>query len=458
MRVERQGQHINSLDGQEKAKEDLFYVSVLSNFARGFDKYSCSYSKANIPESTYPDQFFLLRKDELEIGIEKASRLLDKLNIPGNGLLVLETSAARESLHANTRTGLGRYVESDRIRLTKLHQLNDASELVRIELEDAVARSLALNEARFASYAEIRPRTISFLPVAQACQARCAFCFSKASISSQQRHAEPDWPRIKDWLTYAKRLGAERAVITGGGEPTLLPPDELVRLVATCRTHFDKVVLITNGHALATLAPRNRTEAIDRLHAAGLSVMAISRHHFDEAINTRLMGLFTPIEALIQTCREQHAGWPTLQMRLICVLQKGGIDSFASLSGYLDWAVQLGIQEICFKELYVSTSSESVYHDRQSNAWCRSHQVPLSLLTAFLVSHDFSVESRLPWGAPVFAGQWRGSSIKIAAYTEPSLFWERSHGIARSWNVLADGRTYVSLEDKASEIRLEQLQ
>ena len=42
--------------------------------------------------------------------------------------------------------------------------------------------------------------------------------------------------------------------------------------------------------------------------------------------------------------------------------------------------------------------------------------------------------------------------MKIAAYTEPSLFWERSQGIARSWNVLADNRCFVSLEDRESHI------
>ncbi|MEZ0091017.1 hypothetical protein ABH925_002176 [Streptacidiphilus sp. EB129] len=40
----------------------------------------------------------------------------------------------------------------------------------------------------------------------------------------------------------------------------------------------------------------------------------------------------------------------------------------------------------------------------------------------------------------------------IAAYTEPSLLWERTSGIARSWNVMADGRCDASLEDQASEI------
>ena len=45
------------------------------------------------------------------------------------------------------------------------------------------AGAFALHDARFASWAECRPRSFSVLPVAKACQARCAFCFSKASVS-----------------------------------------------------------------------------------------------------------------------------------------------------------------------------------------------------------------------------------------------------------------------------------
>jgi hypothetical protein len=44
--------------------------------------------------------------------------------------------------------------------------------------------------------------------------------------------------------------------------------------------------------------------------------------------------------------------------------------------------------------------------------------------------------------------------VRIAAYTEPSLFWERSVGVARSWNVVADGTCYASLEDRASRLTL----
>jgi len=70
------------------ASENLFHVTVLSNFARGFDKYSHAYSKTRIPESTYPDRFFLFRCDELEIGIKKATPLLHKLGIYGKRVAI----------------------------------------------------------------------------------------------------------------------------------------------------------------------------------------------------------------------------------------------------------------------------------------------------------------------------------------------------------------------------------
>ena len=76
---------------QTPYKETLYHVTVLSNFARGFDKYSHGYTKARIPESTHLDRFFLLRRGEIAIGIQKAARLLEKLGVPGNRLIVLET-------------------------------------------------------------------------------------------------------------------------------------------------------------------------------------------------------------------------------------------------------------------------------------------------------------------------------------------------------------------------------
>ena len=76
------------------ASETLYHVTALSNFARGFDKYTRQYRKSAIPESTYPNEWYLLRYRELGVGIAKASKLRQKLGIPGDELLVLRAAAS----------------------------------------------------------------------------------------------------------------------------------------------------------------------------------------------------------------------------------------------------------------------------------------------------------------------------------------------------------------------------
>src|SRR5262249_58973832 len=160
-----------------------------------------------------------------------------------------------------------------------------------LSLEDAMARSLELHSQRFAAYSEIRPRSLSFLPIARGCQAACPFCFSEASVSVDQPQVKFDLERARAWIEPARLRGAERAVITGGGEPTLLPRRQLVQLVNACRTGFRKVVLITNGVRLA-LSPASEAAAqLCELHNTGLSVLAVSRHHHRENVNAKLMNL-----------------------------------------------------------------------------------------------------------------------------------------------------------------------
>jgi hypothetical protein len=122
------------------------------------------------------------------------------------------------------------------------------------------------------------------------------------------------------------------------------------------------------------------------------------------------------------------------------------------LEGYLEWAVSRGVEEICFKELYVSTSVESEYFDQAANNWSADNQISLRMIVDFAQDSGWELVHRLPWGAPIFEGLWRGRRVRVAAYTEPSLFWELTNGICRSWNLMADGRCLASLEDRESEV------
>ena len=423
--------------------DDRFYVTLLSNFARGYDKYARIYSKQAIPESRHPGLFFLLTRDDIGIGIKKTASLMARKGKAGDRMIAIRSSLSSNLLHPNTTTGLGEVIARDWVDVRSLCWVDNAGLGAEVSVEEAYAASLLLHRAELASYESLRPRTVSVLPVAVSCEAACRFCFSKASASVDQAVGAPDMGRVREVLLAAKTAGAERAVITGGGEPGMLDPLVLRELAGTCSGQFDKVVLITNGYFLS-----KRTSELSALHQAGVEVLAVSRHHHDPDRNAALMRLRTCSEDLPALVRRS----PGIKLRWICVLQKGGIDSENELCAYLSWAARNGVSEICFKELYVSTTQESVYHSRPANEWSACHQVPLRLILDFASDHGWSEVSRLPWGAPVFRGRWEGAPMQIAAYTEPSLFWERSNGICRSWNLMADGRCLASLEDRRSEV------
>lgn len=431
--------------------ESLFYVTVLSNLGRGYDKYARVYNKSRIPESAFPDRFFLLARHEIAIGIEKATRLLRKTGLGQDRLIALETHAYADELRPNLRTGRGRYVERNWIDVDALHFVDDGGTLVGVQMEEACALSLQLH-LQDRQYERLLPRSVSILPVARACQAHCPFCFSKASVSSEIPPVPIDWQRIAEVLQQAQMRGAKRAVITGGGEPSLLKDGDLHCLIRQASAVFSKVVFISNGYKWGRLSPEVRANALRRLDDAGLTVLAISRHHFDSAQNSALMHLATRSEEVAKTWSMLRSGLSRLKLRWICVLQRGGIENRDLLEQYLDWAVENGIEEICFKELYVSTSVESEYYDRAANEWSIRNQVPLRLVTDLASVAGWQLAEKLPWGAPVFTGIWRGRPVRVVAYTEPSLFWELSNGICRSWNLMADGRCLASLEDRRSEV------
>ncbi|WP_339727400.1 radical SAM protein [uncultured Gimesia sp.] len=432
-----------------------FHVTVLSNFARGYDKYSHEYSKARIPESKFSDKFHLLEIDQLNIGINKNNRLLAKLNLPENELLVLETEVDEDRLFVTEHTGLGHFIEGTSIRIQRVYLLNPDATLREISIEEAMARSLSVLQQNLPQYSELTPRSISLLPVAIGCQAKCSFCFSKSSASVEQDKGTLSLEHIATLMQAAKLRGAQRAVITGGGEPTLYPRPKLLELIRLAANYFSqKVVLITNGFILTEMSAAERFAFLEELQTAGLTTLAISHHHHDPDVNRRIMSLNIDVTRIAKSLAQNLDRFPTLSMRLICVLQKGGVEDAGAIQNFLNWAASLNVQEVCFKELYVSTSVESEYYSRPANEWSEAHQVPLRLLLDFLQAEDWNQMGELPWGAPIYENNINGVPMKVAAYTEPSLLWELSQGLCRSWNIMADGRCLTSLEDRRSEIHL----
>jgi molybdenum cofactor biosynthesis enzyme MoaA len=424
---------------------------------KGYDKYQGQYSKSNIIQSTFPNQFFLLKKTELPIGIAKAAELIKKLGLEGDRPIVLKTRVSENNLYSDHVSGVGQYILQNHIKLNSVYFINDSPDssfptLTFTRIEDVIAQSFKVIDQTLTPWSQLKPRTVSILPIAMACQASCKFCFSKASVSSGFEGSISDWKRVSSVLQAAKNAGAERAVITGGGEPTLLKREHMIELVEACASHFNKVVLITNGHRLGKMAEDKRLSMLLKLDKARLSVLAISRHHHDATKNTDIMGLDTKAEDVVKTIRNHRDIIKNITPRLICVLQNKGVSNVEDIEGYLSWSSQQGVTQINFKELYVSTSNESAFSSLAANDYSAQNQVPLSVVHEFTTKHHWKKVSELPWGAPIFSGEWEEQQMQIAAYTEPSVYWERTNGIARSWNLMSDGTTLASLEDPESQV------
>jgi len=415
----------------------------LSNWLRGFDRYSMRYSKALIPESTFPDAFYMLREDEPHApGLEKARRLVHKLARENDRVVALQarlpTGTGAMQPNDMSGTGIGWRWPKPEVPLSGVAWVDEVGTLLPTRHEEVTAQAYRVGDAGLMAWDSCRPRSFSVLPIARACQASCAFCFSKASVSDvvKQRHAPLEEQLA--WADLALARGAERAVITGGGEPTLLAPPSLRALVAALSRRFPSTLLITNGAALDE-------EHLHSLAGAGLTTLAISRHGLTLEDDARLMRLAVDSAAL--AARSSALG---LRTRAICVLQRGGVDSSAKVQAYVERCAREGFTEVCFKELYVSSLAENPWAPSAVNRHCEANQVPLARVLEAMATVGFTRCSELPWGSPVFEGEVAGRHLTVAAYTEPSVGWERTHGLVRSWNLLADGQCLASLEDPAS--------
>lgn len=434
------------------------YITVLSNWLEGYEKYSKKYSKENISKSTYPDVFYLLKQDELSIGLEKAQKLIEKIDseygmlLSNNKIIKINTFPDTE-IFKNMRNGKGYFINQNFISVHSLEIYED-HKWKSISIEDANALAYKLSFG-LKDYKDLSPRSLSFLPVASACQAKCKFCFSESSISTEQEKKVKDFEELEFWCKKAKEKGAQRFVITGGGEPGIMKFEEIVNILNISNKYFDNNTMISNGLFLSKKEKAEIKSKLNMLKSSGLNVLSLSYHHFDPLINKEIMGIDTKIEQIFDAHAELDSELSPL-LRLVCVLQETGIHDKDSLESYLKFAINNKVKQICFKELYVASTHESLYSNTSENSYCKENQIGLDVIHT-LITENYKNEkiAELPWGSPIYRIYMNNKSIDVAMYTEPSLGWERKNGIARSWNYMADKKCYASLEDMNSILKMD---
>lgn len=431
---------------------NYYYYTLLSNWIFGFDKYNLIYSKKLIPQSTFTDEFYFVDDTQREIGFQKANNTLIKNQTKDTVICIqMDEGATGVDVEKNLKNGKGFLIRQNWF-IVKTVFLCDEKDIVGVEksVEDIFALSYHLvNKDK--NYSNAPPRTISALPIALACQASCNFCYSESSISLGKKKKIYHSEKIEKYLVAGKEMGAERFVITGGGEPGLLLENELLKLISLGKKYFNKNILITNGMFLSLLSEAEVKRRVRDLKEAGLTHLCISRHHFDQQENTKIMGVNTKTENLLKHLSTFDHG---LTIRLICVIQKLGIGNVDLAKKYIDFAFENNVEQVCFKELYVGSQYETLYHSKMSNITSLENQVKLKTIIKAVSEMNGIEITSLPWGSPVFKIEKESKTIQVAAYTEPSVGWELKNNLARSWNIMADYTCYASLEDEKSLIVL----
>ncbi|MCA9696272.1 MAG: radical SAM protein [Myxococcales bacterium] len=191
---------------------------------------------------------------------------------------------------------------------------------------------------------------------AQTCNARCRFCVEELRPASRGRELTPQRTVEADDGRYFAALEATLeelrplapTISITGGEPSKDP--RLPRILATCAGYPSKRRSLTsNGSGL--LDVRDGARIIDHVVAGGVQHLNISRAHPDHERNAGLMvfkeGLsLAQLREVVATARAGGC-----RTRLSCVLVDGAVDSLAGIRAYLDFAEDLGVDNVIFRQL-----------------------------------------------------------------------------------------------------------
>ncbi|MGN6151076.1 MAG: hypothetical protein ACTHOH_03575 [Lysobacteraceae bacterium] len=228
---------------------------------------------------------------------------------------------------------------------------------------------------------------ITFTPYASArpCSARCTFC----SENLRQTDAGRASATLRPAVDYFDALRGALAQLRGlplsyslSGLETTDDADWCLRMLDTLDAAardgvpVDERVLYSNGAGFAQARGDTLLDAFSRF---GLSWVELSRHHPDAVRNQTIMR-FRPGEPITDgtvfatVARRLRDRIP---LRLVCLVQRGGIDDADGIAAYLRWAATLGADTVIFREF---SRLDDAYRDNATRRYLDTARVPMPAL------------------------------------------------------------------------------
>lgn len=225
---------------------------------------------------------------------------------------------------------------------------------------------------------------ITFTPYASAtaCSACCKFCSENLRVKNESlcastlRPSETYFEGLENALTQLRDVPLSYSIsgLEASDDPVWF--QELLKVLQQHESDakVEDKVLYSNASGLV------EGELLQSIKAFGLSWIELSRHHHEAQVNQRIMRFSSqnPIAsngALAQVIEQYRNACP---IKLICVVQKGGVDDLDGLLAYLSWAKNLGIRQVVFREL---AQLDNTY--RQNATWRYVNESRISVASLF---------------------------------------------------------------------------
>ena len=233
------------------------------------------------------------------------------------------------------------------------------------------------------SYRIAQPVTFTPYASAMPCSARCRFC-SEALI---ERAAARPSSAIRPGNGYFDNLRAALRQLIGlpisyslSGLETTDDLEWIYPLLDVLEQHAEASlvhnrVLYTNGAGLARSSQGK--DLLDRLAAFRLDWIELSRHHFCEDINQSIMRFRSGVDAQYQDrfVSMVRILADRIPVKLVCLVQNGGVATAGDVLCYLDWARSLGVEAVIFREF---SKLDDDYVNNVTARYIASARIPMA--------------------------------------------------------------------------------
>jgi hypothetical protein len=204
---------------------------------------------------------------------------------------------------------------------------------------------------------------VSFTPFAsvKVCSARCQFC----SETLIHQHASQLSSSLRPSASYAKQLRTAMRELIGlkcdlslSGLEATSDNAWLMDVLQAVREHeqhggaFDDKVLYSNGTGLAPQI-HDSLATLHALRDTELKRIEMSRHSPEQVKNDQIMRFRKGVSVAQTSIFEEtvRRALNYVPVKLVCVVQKCGVETLDAIEAYLHWAHAMGVDTVVFREL-----------------------------------------------------------------------------------------------------------